>query len=65
MLFWHFAGILIPSDEFQYWADISGSAEKKRVKERAAHFTELFQPIQKVSVHQWTHSSSVELVSQK
>lgn len=60
--FLHFAGILIPGDEFQYWADISGSAEKKRVKERAAHFTELFKPMQKVSVHPWTHSFSVKLV---
>lgn len=45
-----FSGILTPIDEFQYWADISESAEKKSVKERAAYFTELFKPLQKVSM---------------
>lgn len=49
--FAHFSGILAPIDEFQYWADVSESAEKNNVKERAAHFTELFKPIQKVSMH--------------
>uniref|UniRef100_A0A671UTN4 Cytoplasmic dynein 2 heavy chain 1 n=1 Tax=Sparus aurata TaxID=8175 RepID=A0A671UTN4_SPAAU len=39
--------ILTPSDEFQYWADLSESAEKNSVRERATHFTELFKPIQK------------------
>lgn len=43
-----YAGILTPSDEFQYWADLSESAEKNSVRERATHFTELFKPIQKV-----------------
>uniref|UniRef100_A0A671UTR1 Cytoplasmic dynein 2 heavy chain 1 n=1 Tax=Sparus aurata TaxID=8175 RepID=A0A671UTR1_SPAAU len=42
-----YAGILTPSDEFQYWADLSESAEKNSVRERATHFTELFKPIQK------------------
>uniref|UniRef100_A0A672GCW4 Dynein cytoplasmic 2 heavy chain 1 n=1 Tax=Salarias fasciatus TaxID=181472 RepID=A0A672GCW4_SALFA len=41
------AGILTPSDEFQYWADLSESAEKNGVRERASHFAELFKPIQK------------------
>lgn len=49
--FAHFSGILAPIDEFQYWADVSESAEKNHVKERAAHFTELFKPIHKVSMH--------------
>uniref|UniRef100_A0A7N9ATV1 Cytoplasmic dynein 2 heavy chain 1 n=1 Tax=Mastacembelus armatus TaxID=205130 RepID=A0A7N9ATV1_9TELE len=40
-------GILTPSDEFQYWADLSESADKNRVRERAAYFTEQFKPIQK------------------
>uniref|UniRef100_A0A672FSM8 Cytoplasmic dynein 2 heavy chain 1 n=1 Tax=Salarias fasciatus TaxID=181472 RepID=A0A672FSM8_SALFA len=40
-------GILTPSDEFQYWADLSESAEKNGVRERASHFAELFKPIQK------------------
>lgn len=52
IVFAHFVGILIPNDEFQYWADISDSAEKKSVKERAGYFTEQFKPIQKVSMHQ-------------
>ncbi|XP_034460809.1 cytoplasmic dynein 2 heavy chain 1 isoform X1 [Hippoglossus hippoglossus] len=40
-------GILTPSDEFQYWADLSVSADKNNVIERATFFTEQFKPIQK------------------
>uniref|UniRef100_A0A4W6FB11 Dynein cytoplasmic 2 heavy chain 1 n=1 Tax=Lates calcarifer TaxID=8187 RepID=A0A4W6FB11_LATCA len=40
-------GILTPSDEFQYWADLSESAEKNSVRERAAFFTEQFKAIEK------------------
>ncbi|KAM4627347.1 cytoplasmic dynein 2 heavy chain 1 [Polymixia lowei] len=40
-------GILTPSDEFQYWEDLSESGEKSSVRERAAHFSELFKPIEK------------------
>ncbi|TKS81144.1 Cytoplasmic dynein 2 heavy chain 1 [Collichthys lucidus] len=40
-------GILTPSDEFQYWADLSESAEKNSVRERATYFTEQFKSIQK------------------
>uniref|UniRef100_A0A3Q3LA71 Dynein cytoplasmic 2 heavy chain 1 n=1 Tax=Labrus bergylta TaxID=56723 RepID=A0A3Q3LA71_9LABR len=40
-------GILTPIDEFQYWADLSESAEKNSVRERAKHFTEQFKPIHK------------------
>ncbi|XP_056467776.1 cytoplasmic dynein 2 heavy chain 1 isoform X1 [Gadus chalcogrammus] len=40
-------GILSPGDEFQYWADLSESAEKHGVRERARHFVELFRPIEK------------------
>uniref|UniRef100_A0A3Q3KJ04 Cytoplasmic dynein 2 heavy chain 1 n=1 Tax=Monopterus albus TaxID=43700 RepID=A0A3Q3KJ04_MONAL len=40
-------GILTPNDEFQYWADLSESAEKNSVRERAAYFTEQFKAIQK------------------
>lgn len=43
-------GILTPSDEFQYWAELSESAEKNSLRERAAYFTEQFKPIQKVPV---------------
>uniref|UniRef100_A0A3Q3WZD5 Cytoplasmic dynein 2 heavy chain 1 n=1 Tax=Mola mola TaxID=94237 RepID=A0A3Q3WZD5_MOLML len=43
-------GILTPLDEFQYWADVSESAEKKSVRERAAHLTEQFKSIQKVFI---------------
>lgn len=45
-----YAGILTPSDEFQYWADLFESAEKNSVRERARYFTELFKSIEKVSV---------------
>ncbi|XP_056138994.1 cytoplasmic dynein 2 heavy chain 1 [Lampris incognitus] len=38
-------GILTPSDEFQYWADLSESGEISGMRERAAHFVELFKPI--------------------
>ncbi|XP_068612804.1 cytoplasmic dynein 2 heavy chain 1 isoform X2 [Brachionichthys hirsutus] len=40
-------GILTPSDEFQYWADLSESAERSSVRERATHFTLQFKLIQK------------------
>ncbi|KAJ8280434.1 hypothetical protein GJAV_G00054510 [Gymnothorax javanicus] len=40
-------GILTPSDEFQYWADLSKVGEKTSARERAAHFSELFLPIEK------------------
>jgi len=40
-----FAGILTPSDEFQYWSDIASSGASDR--ERAEHIQELFQPISK------------------
>uniref|UniRef100_A0A3Q1F2C8 Dynein heavy chain tail domain-containing protein n=1 Tax=Acanthochromis polyacanthus TaxID=80966 RepID=A0A3Q1F2C8_9TELE len=40
-------GILTPSDEFQYWADLSESAEKNSVRERAKYFTDHFEPIKK------------------
>lgn len=55
-----YAGILTPSDEFQYWADLSESAEKNSVRERATHITEQFKLIQKVCMQtfiyqQWLH----------
>uniref|UniRef100_A0A8C7E017 Dynein cytoplasmic 2 heavy chain 1 n=1 Tax=Oncorhynchus kisutch TaxID=8019 RepID=A0A8C7E017_ONCKI len=40
-------GILTPVDEFQYWADLSESGDRSTVRERAAHFSELFKPIEK------------------
>ncbi|XP_064157010.1 dynein cytoplasmic 2 heavy chain 1 isoform X2 [Anguilla rostrata] len=40
-------GILTPNDEFQYWADLSQVGGKTSTKERAAHFSELFQHIEK------------------
>ncbi|XP_062329494.1 dynein cytoplasmic 2 heavy chain 1 [Osmerus eperlanus] len=40
-------GILTPVDEFQYWADLCESGERSSVRERAAHFSDLFKPIQK------------------
>ncbi|XP_030632529.1 cytoplasmic dynein 2 heavy chain 1 [Chanos chanos] len=40
-------GITSPCEEFQYWADVCQSAEKNSTRDRAAHFSELFRPIQK------------------
>ncbi|XP_077466766.1 cytoplasmic dynein 2 heavy chain 1 isoform X1 [Stigmatopora argus] len=40
-------GILTPNDEFLYWADISQSATKTNVKERAKYFTEQFNLVEK------------------
>ncbi|XP_062407923.1 dynein cytoplasmic 2 heavy chain 1 [Sardina pilchardus] len=40
-------GILTPGDEFQYWADVAQSAERASARDRAAHFVELFKPIEK------------------
>ncbi|XP_061923239.1 dynein cytoplasmic 2 heavy chain 1 isoform X1 [Entelurus aequoreus] len=40
-------GILTPSDEFLYWADICESAKKADLKERASYFTEQFNLIEK------------------
>ncbi|KAM9359311.1 cytoplasmic dynein 2 heavy chain 1 isoform 6-T6 [Symphorus nematophorus] len=59
-------GILTPSDEFQYWADLSESAEKNSVRERATHFTEQFKPIQKEygGLDGLSMSDVVELVEQ-
>ncbi|XP_024132434.1 cytoplasmic dynein 2 heavy chain 1 [Oryzias melastigma] len=40
-------GILTPTDEFQFWGDVSESAQKNSVRERATYFTEQFKTIQK------------------
>lgn len=37
--------ILTPSDEFQFWADVSVSGAKLAARERAQYFQELFEPI--------------------
>uniref|UniRef100_W5K866 Cytoplasmic dynein 2 heavy chain 1 n=1 Tax=Astyanax mexicanus TaxID=7994 RepID=W5K866_ASTMX len=39
------SGIVTPSDEFQYWAELGQTVEKSSKRERAAHFSELFKPI--------------------
>lgn len=43
-------GILTPTDEFQFWADVAESAEKNDARERAAYFVEQFKAIQKVQL---------------
>ncbi|KAG8584671.1 hypothetical protein GDO81_004716 [Engystomops pustulosus] len=40
-------GILTPSDEFQFWAEIAESRNKPGVTERATYFLSLFQAIEK------------------
>ncbi|KAK5608849.1 Cytoplasmic dynein 2 heavy chain 1 [Crenichthys baileyi] len=59
-------GILTPNDEFQFWADLSESAEKSSVRDRAAYFTEQFKPIQKeyVGLEGLSMSDVVDLVEQ-
>lgn len=39
------SGVLTPSDEFQYWAEINVSSSKLSTRERAQFFQEMFQPI--------------------
>lgn len=39
------SGILTPSDEFQYWVEVSMSSSKLASRERAQFFQESFQPI--------------------
>ncbi len=39
------AGILTPSDEFQYWSEASSASSKLTSRERAQYFQEIFQPI--------------------
>lgn len=53
IIYFLYAGILTPIDEFQYWADVSEAAEKNSVRERATHFSEQFKPIQKVRMQQF------------
>ncbi|XP_033632471.1 cytoplasmic dynein 2 heavy chain 1-like isoform X2 [Asterias rubens] len=40
-----FAGILTPSDEFQYWAEVAVSGTNVDTKERAQLFQQYFEPI--------------------
>ncbi|KAG2456324.1 DYHC2 protein, partial [Polypterus senegalus] len=40
-------GILTPSDEFQFWAELSQASSKSTQRERATYFYSLFQPIAK------------------
>lgn len=39
------AGILTPSDEFQYWSEATSASSKLSSRERAQCFQEMFQPI--------------------
>ncbi|XP_028975291.2 cytoplasmic dynein 2 heavy chain 1 isoform X3 [Esox lucius] len=57
-------GILTPMDEFQYWTDLSETGENSTVRERAAHFSELFKPIKKeyIGLDGVCLSDAVELV---
>ncbi|XP_013869519.1 cytoplasmic dynein 2 heavy chain 1 [Austrofundulus limnaeus] len=59
-------GILTPNDEFQFWADLSASAEKSRVREKATYFNEQFKPIQKefAGLDGLSMSDVVDLVEQ-
>ncbi|XP_069495113.1 cytoplasmic dynein 2 heavy chain 1 isoform X2 [Ambystoma mexicanum] len=57
-------GILTPSDEFQFWTELAQSASKSSSKERASHFTVLFQSVAKYynSLDSLPLSEVVELV---
>nr|XP_023648221.1 cytoplasmic dynein 2 heavy chain 1 isoform X1 [Paramormyrops kingsleyae]XP_023648222.1 cytoplasmic dynein 2 heavy chain 1 isoform X1 [Paramormyrops kingsleyae] len=43
----YFLGVLTPADEYQYWADVSATGQKTAASDRAAHFSELLQPLAK------------------
>ncbi|CAH1776602.1 unnamed protein product [Owenia fusiformis] len=57
-------GILTPSEEFQYWAEMAMSGRNRDDKERAQYIQELFQPIAKEfnSLEQLSLAEVVELV---
>uniref|UniRef100_A0A3B3YWL0 Uncharacterized protein n=1 Tax=Poecilia mexicana TaxID=48701 RepID=A0A3B3YWL0_9TELE len=59
-------GILTPNDEFQFWANLSESAEKNSLRERASYFTQQFKSIQKeyVGLDSLSMSDVVDLVEQ-
>ncbi|XP_054598719.1 cytoplasmic dynein 2 heavy chain 1 isoform X1 [Nothobranchius furzeri] len=59
-------GILTPSDEFQFWADLSERAERSSMRERALFFTEQFKPLQKefAGLDGLSMSDVVDLVEQ-
>ncbi|XP_075054902.1 cytoplasmic dynein 2 heavy chain 1 [Mixophyes fleayi] len=40
-------GIITPTDEFQFWAEIAESRSKSSIRERAIYFVNLFQTIEK------------------
>ncbi|XP_063807614.1 cytoplasmic dynein 2 heavy chain 1 isoform X2 [Pseudophryne corroboree] len=40
-------GIITPTDEFQFWAEVAESRSKSSIRERAIHFVSLFQTIEK------------------
>ncbi|KAK3531386.1 hypothetical protein QTP70_018186, partial [Hemibagrus guttatus] len=40
-------GMVTPCDEFQYWAEVSRSAERSSARERAKQFSQLLKPIEK------------------
>ena len=56
--------ILAPSDEFQFWADISVSGAKHAARERAQYVQELFQPIIKqfANLDALSFSDALELI---
>ncbi|XP_075448514.1 cytoplasmic dynein 2 heavy chain 1 isoform X2 [Ascaphus truei] len=57
-------GILTPSDEFQFWAEIAESKSKSSARERAINFSSLFQTIAKYysSLDNLPFAEVVELV---
>ncbi|RDD40688.1 Cytoplasmic dynein 2 heavy chain 1 [Trichoplax sp. H2] len=62
----NFAGILTPSDEFNYWSELSLSSTKQEIRERAGHFKELFQQLASgyANIDATTLGDSIELIEQ-
>ncbi|GAA6078243.1 cytoplasmic dynein 2 heavy chain 1 isoform X1 [Tachysurus ichikawai] len=56
-------GMLTPCDEFQYWAEVSRSAERSSARERAKYFSELFKPIEKWKLGRNPHHSGVSILN--
>jgi len=42
-IFIFITGILTPTDEFQYWADVAASGANREDRERAQYFSDTFQ----------------------
>uniref|UniRef100_A0A4W3JMF3 Cytoplasmic dynein 2 heavy chain 1 n=1 Tax=Callorhinchus milii TaxID=7868 RepID=A0A4W3JMF3_CALMI len=56
------SGILEPSDEFQFWAEVAATDNKSERKDRALYFQDLFQTIQYSNLDALSLADVVDLV---